>query len=324
MSVRGRVLATAPPRPCRNGPAPLPAWGLTGMALADDARNVKSRRGRAKPAVTTASGPDGAVPDRAPIGNSFGLPEAMLGVVAGFVLAFLAVSVYAALAQHPRHPSQYGEDVVSLIALWAGLAGAAVVATHNAARARPGDSAGRADRASRADRKGTGSVVRDYGLTLRPWPDIPLGIVAGVASQYLLVPVVEAPLIPFVHHLYSRLGHPAQSLTGDAFGTGLVVLAVLVCVGSPIVEELFFRGLLLRSLLGSFEQIGPRLGPALSIVVTALVFALVHFEALQFLGLAGFGVVLGLLAWRTGRLGPSIVAHMAFNTVTIIAIVVSR
>jgi membrane protease YdiL (CAAX protease family) len=294
------------------------------MALADDARNVKSRRGRAKPAVTTASGPDGAVPDRAPIGNSFGLPEAMLGVVAGFVLAFLAVSVYAALAQHPRHPSQYGEDVVSLIALWAGLAGAAVVATHNAARARPGDSAGRADRASRADRKGTGSVVRDYGLTLRPWPDIPLGIVAGVASQYLLVPVVEAPLIPFVHHLYSRLGHPAQSLTGDAFGTGLVVLAVLVCVGSPIVEELFFRGLLLRSLLGSFEQIGPRLGPALSIVVTALVFALVHFEALQFLGLAGFGVVLGLLAWRTGRLGPSIVAHMAFNTVTIIAIVVSR
>ena len=58
--------------------------------------------------------------------------------------------------------------------------------------------------------------------------------------------------------------------------------------------------------------------------MTALVFALVHFEALQFLGLAGFGVVLGLLAWRTGRLGPSIVAHMAFNTATIIAIVVSR
>jgi membrane protease YdiL (CAAX protease family) len=34
--------------------------------------------------------------------------------------------------------------------------------------------------------------------------------------------------------------------------------------------------------------------------------------------------VLGVLAWRTGRLGPSIVAHMTFNTVTIIAIVVAR
>jgi membrane protease YdiL (CAAX protease family) len=294
------------------------------MAPDDDARSVKSRRGRAKPAVTTASEPKEPASGRVPVGNSFGLPEAMFGVVAGFVLAFVAVSVYAALSLHPRHPSQYGEDVVSLIALWVGLVAAVVAATRIAARDHLGARAGRTGRAGRADVKGVGSVVRDYGLALRPWPDIPLGIVAGVASQYLLVPVVEAPLLPFVHHLYTRLGHPAQSLTGDAFGTGLVVLAVLVCVGSPVVEELFFRGLLLRSLLGTFEQIGPRLGPALSIVVTALVFALVHFEALQFLGLAGFGVVLGVLAWRTGRLGPSIVAHMTFNTVTIIAIVVAR
>ncbi len=306
------------------------ALGLTGIAAADDARIVKSRRGRAKLAVTTVPEPDQPAPARAPIGNPFGLPEAMFGAVAGFVLAFLAVSVYVGLSPHPRHPSQYGEDVVSLIALWVGLTGAVVAATRIAARDHMSDRAGRPEPAGRPefagrpDRKGTGSVAQDYGLTLRPWPDIPLGIVAGVASQYLLVPVVEAPLLPFVHHLYSRLGHPAQSLTGDAFGTGLVVLAVLVCVGSPVVEELFFRGLLLRSLLGSFDKSGPRLGPALSIVVTALVFALVHFEALQFLGLAGFGIVLGLLAWRTGRLGSSIVAHMAFNTVTIIAIVVAR
>jgi membrane protease YdiL (CAAX protease family) len=91
-----------------------------------------------------------------------------------------------------------------------------------------------------------------------------------------------------------------------------------------VVEELFFRGLLFRALTGSFKQLGPRLAPAASIAITALVFALVHFEALQFLGLAGFGAVLGILAWRTGRLGPSIVAHMTFNTVTIIAIVAAR
>jgi hypothetical protein len=274
------------------------------MAPADDARSVEHRRGHPKPAVTTAFVPEAPASGGAQVGNPFGLPEAMFGLVAGFVLAFLAVSVYAALTPHSRHPSQYGEDVVSLIALWAGFVAAVVVATRMAAPDNVGD---------RADRKGMGSVVRDYGLTLRPWPDIPLGIVAGVA-----------PLLPFVHHLYTRLGHPAQNLTSHAFGPGLVVLAVLVCVGSPLVEELFFRGLLLRALLGSFEKLGPRLGPAVSIVVTALVFALVHFEALQFLGLAGFGVVLGCLAWRTGRLGPSIVAHMAFNTVTIIAIVATR
>ncbi|MGA3351584.1 MAG: CPBP family intramembrane glutamic endopeptidase [Acidimicrobiales bacterium] len=242
--------------------------------------------------------------------------------MAGFLLATLAVSAYAASTPHGQHTSQYGEEVVSLLGLWVGFVGAPVVATRVAAReararpvlAEPGRSA----------RTGSGSLVRDYGLVLRPWPDIPLGIVAGVASQYLLVPVVEAPLLPFVHHLYTRLGHPAQNLTGHAFGPGLVVLAVLVCVGSPVVEELFFRGLLLRALMGRMRDLGPRLGPAVSIALTALVFAFAHFEALQFLGLLGFGVVLSCLAWRTGRLGPSIVAHMAFNTVTIIAIVAAR
>jgi len=47
----------------------------------------------------------------------------------------------------------------------------------------------------------------------------------------------------------------------------------------------------------------------------------VHFEALQFLGLAGFGVVLGAIAWWTGRLGPSVVAHAAFNATTVVAYV---
>jgi membrane protease YdiL (CAAX protease family) len=304
---------------------------LTGSTPADDARGVKGRRGGSKPEASEAlaSAPAAA----ALLGNSFGLVEAMLGIVGGFVLTFLAVSVYAALSRHPRQPSQYGEDVVSLFALWTGFVAAAVFATRTAARRKLDGRAGGTLRdgtvrdgtvGDRNGRPGTGSVARDYGLALRPWPDVPLGIAVGVASQYLLVPVAEAPLVPFVHHLYSRLGHPAQSLTGHAFGPGLVVLAVLVCVGSPIVEEFFFRGLLLRALLGSFQELGRRLGPGFSIVVTALVFALVHFEALQFLGLAGFGVVLGILAWRTGRLGPSIVAHMAFNTVTIIAIVVTR
>lgn len=286
------------------------------------------RRLRGQSPNLVAAQPDSAQADPPrPVGNQFGLVEALFGIVAGFVLSLLAVSVYAALAPHSGHPSQYGEDVVSLVTLWVGFVGAVVAATRMASVARPGlaTHTGMTEVAlDHPKAKGTGSVVRDYGLTLRPWPDIPLGIVAGVASQYLLVPVVEAPLAPVVHHLYTRLGHPAQSLTGHAYGPGLVVLAVLVCLGSPVVEELFFRGLLLRSLLGNFRDLGPRLGPALSVVVTALIFALVHFEALEFLGLAGFGVVLGLLAWRTGRLGPSIVAHMAFNTVTIVGIVVSR
>lgn len=293
---------------------------MTSTAPYDDARTVNSRRARRR----TSDARESAARSRTEaVSNSFGLTEAVFGIVAGFLLATLAVSAYAASTPHGQHTSQFGEEVVSLLGLWVGLVGAAVVATrvagNNETRARSADL-----EPGQLARHGSGSVVSDYGLVLRPWPDIPLGIIAGVVSQYVMVPVVEAPLLPFVHNLYTRLGHPAQNLTGHAYGPGLVLLAVLVCVGSPVVEELFFRGLLLRGLFGKMRDLGPRLGPVISIGLTALVFALAHFEALQFLGLLGFGVVLGLLAWRTGRLGPSMVAHMTFNTVTIIAIVATR
>lgn len=247
-------------------------------------------------------------------GNPFGIAEALFGLAAGLVVSGLALGVYDSSAHLPSGSATFGDDVVSLFALWLGFVGAAVVASR---LHRPGSASG----------GGTGSFADDYGVRIRPLVDIPLGIVVGVAAQYLLVPLLELPLQPFVPRFSQRLGHPTRQLLGPASsgGTGeLVVIALLVCVGSPLVEELFFRGLLLRGLLGRLGRLGRFLGPALSILVTGLVFALVHFEALQFLGLAGLGVVLSFLSWRTGRLGPCVVAHMAFNTVTVIAFVAAH
>jgi len=66
--------------------------------------------------------------------------------------------------------------------------------------------------------------------------------------------------------------------------------------------------------LRSLERLMPA---AAALVVTAVVFAAMHFQPLQFLGLAAFGLVAGLLAQRTGRLGPAILAHIAFNAVAV-------
>jgi hypothetical protein len=94
----------------------------------------------------------------------------------------------------------------------------------------------------------------------------------------------------------------------------MVILLLLLAAGAPMVEELFFRGLVLRSLLG-------RTPVPVALVGSALLFALAHFEAAQFAGLAAFGVVLAVLAWRTGRLTPGIGAHAAFNTVAVLSVV---
>lgn len=233
-------------------------------------------------------------------GNSFGLPEAALGFVCGFLLANVLAGAYLALSHRTSSSGRYGVDLASLVGLWIGFIGAAVAATRL--------------------RRPPGRIRTDYGVSIRPLIDIPLGIVVGLVSQFALVPLLELPLVPFVHNLSQQLGKPAEQLTGNVFGPGFIVLAVFVCLGSPLVEEVFFRGLLLRALLGRLR----RYATPLSIAATSLLFALAHFEAIQFLGLAGFGAVLAYLAWRTGRLGPGIVAHATFNTVAIIAIVRSR
>jgi membrane protease YdiL (CAAX protease family) len=90
-----------------------------------------------------------------------------------------------------------------------------------------------------------------------------------------------------------------------------------VAVVAPVVEELFFRGLVLRSL----ER---RVGTAWAVVGSAVAFGLAHFELLQLPALVGVGVVCGVLAVRTGRLGPGIFVHAAFNAVAVATLAGSR
>jgi membrane protease YdiL (CAAX protease family) len=85
----------------------------------------------------------------------------------------------------------------------------------------------------------------------------------------------------------------------------------VVC--APVVEELFYRGLLLRSM----ER---RWGTAVAVVGSSVVFALVHFQPYDLLPLALAGLLFGTLRARSGRLGPGIWAHVAFNLTAIISL----
>jgi hypothetical protein len=238
--------------------------------------------------------------------NPYGLGWALGGLAVGFCLSAIADAAYVAAAGHGHVSGGLGDELVRLVGLWIGLGGAAVAA----AWSQPG-----------CDRHGIRTTLgREFGLSVRLWPDVPLGIVCGVAAQYLLAPLLELPLLPFVPHLFRRLGAPAHSLVAGIHGPGLVVLGLFLCVLTPLVEELYFRGLLLRSLLGLGASPLGRVAAPVAIVVVGLVFGLVHFEALQFSALAGFGILLGALATRTGRLGTGICAHAAFNAVAFLSV----
>ena len=129
---------------------------------------------------------------------------------------------------------------------------------------------------------------------------------------------------PFQHDIHDFNG-PSHKLTGASHGGGFVIIAVATVVFAPAMEELFFRGLLLKALVRLFTPLqavgGARAaGVVLAVIVDGLLFGLAHGEWVQLAGLAAFGIILAAVSYRTGRLGMNIVAHGTFNLVAIIAI----
>ncbi|MBV8463803.1 MAG: CPBP family intramembrane metalloprotease, partial [Acidimicrobiales bacterium] len=166
--------------------------------------------------------------------------------------------------------------------------------------------------------RGTKRYVADMGLGFR-WIDA-VGLVIGFVGQYAIA-LMYVPIKPHVHDFNQRFQAPSQRLTGGSHGAGTLLIDLLTVLGAPFFEELFFRGLLLRALARLFGKIGRWVGPTAAVVVTGVIFGLAHAESLQLLGLAVFGVLLSAIAYRTGRLGMSMLAHASFNLTAVAAVV---
>jgi uncharacterized protein len=152
--------------------------------------------------------------------------------------------------------------------------------------------------------RGNGPRI-DLGLRLT-WSDTGWGALAGFGG--LVLAVVAAGITRlFVPDLSSAAGDAATELQDSAGRLSLTVFALLLMVGAPIVEELFFRGLFFAAL----RKAG--LGAWPTIVITAVVFAGFHFEPLRFFVLLPTGVLLGWVRSRTGSTGSSMVAHGLVN-----------
>jgi membrane protease YdiL (CAAX protease family) len=161
--------------------------------------------------------------------------------------------------------------------------------------------------------KGNG-VVADLGLRFQ-WPTDVAAFVLGLFLQAIVVWVLYVPVFWLSDVDADDVSNEARKLVDSASGLGIAVLVLIVCVGAPIAEELFFRGLFLRAT----ER---RFGTTTALVASTVVFGLGHLQGIQLPALLLFGAVAGLLTVRTGRLGPAIACHMGFNTWTIIQLLV--
>ena len=85
---------------------------------------------------------------------------------------------------------------------------------------------------------------------------------------------------------------------------------LLVALVGPVVEELFFRGGILRVLLGKYK-------PGVAIVVSGLIFGIIHMNPAQVVFASLAGMLLGWLYWRTRSLIPCMVVHVLNNSFSV-------
>ena len=89
--------------------------------------------------------------------------------------------------------------------------------------------------------------------------------------------------------------------------TGLLPF-LSVALAAPVVEEVIFRGLIQSRLAHALPG-----WPA--VVLSALLFALCHGQPVWMGYAFVLGMVLGIMAWRTGSILPSILTHIVFNAI---------
>jgi hypothetical protein len=127
------------------------------------------------------------------------------------------------------------------------------------------------------------------------------GVAAGVA-----VGLVALAYVALVRH--TGLFETAQQsvLLGPGDGLWLLLLAV---AAAPIFEEFIFRGLI-------FGGLRRTLGPAVSVLASAAIFALVH-PPFSVIPVFGLGVATALIYDRTRLLMGPIAAHAAYNAIVV-------
>ena len=163
------------------------------------------------------------------------------------------------------------------------------------------------------DRFAAGSLRNDIGLAFRT-VDLGWGPVTWLAS--LAAQIVVAIIILTLHIPLVSNTEGVSKLSGNR--TYIIAFALLAVLVAPIVEEIVFRGVILRGLCS-------RLPPWLAIGVQGVLFGAAHVDPVRGVGniglvmvLSAVGTVLGGAAYLTKRLAPTMIAHALINTVAVI------
>lgn len=105
-----------------------------------------------------------------------------------------------------------------------------------------------------------------------------------------------------------KITSPDFSLTGNAAENAVMLL--YVCLLGPILEETLFRGLILQGLRSW--------GDKLAIIVSGVLFGLMHMNLVQGIFAAMLGMFFAFVAVKSGSIIPTIILHILNNSISMI------
>ena len=151
-----------------------------------------------------------------------------------------------------------------------------------------------------------GLSLSDLGLKRgHLWQNILLGFVVGgllLSLGFALDPVLNAQLKPYLgDNVFSQLFREGVSRAP-------VVFFLLGGAVAPITEEVFFRGYAYPAFRNRFRVKG-------GLVLSSLLFVLLHLNPWDFVGITMAGIILAALFQKTGSLVSPMMAHAVNNVV---------
>ncbi|MDG4949831.1 CPBP family intramembrane metalloprotease [Weeksellaceae bacterium KMM 9724] len=139
-------------------------------------------------------------------------------------------------------------------------------------------------------------------------------IVMAIALYFSIMPIAE-----YLAMIVPTEGYPILEDLYKTFESSFAMIFeykvaafIMVVILAPILEELIFRGLILRGMLNA------NISPWVAIFLSSFLFGIAHLNPWQFLGAGMIGLSLGFIYWRTQSLLLVIFLHALNNFIAFV------
>ncbi len=141
----------------------------------------------------------------------------------------------------------------------------------------------------------------------------PMGVLLAIFCSVLFFLLLDNCLDPVFEKIFPQSEQDYQETVQNLIKSPVTSL-LQVCIVAPVVEEILMRGFVLGGLKNTYGNIA-------AILISSVLFAILHFNMVQTLSAFVCGIILGLLYIQTNSIPCCIIAHCGYNFISYAAMI---